>query len=147
MPRKKAAPAPPAAAAPEPVAPPAPAPIPPAVLALQEDIVELVRSRSTYRAAVSEANTKAIVAQGELQAAQANLAAIDQEVQYRQSVIAQMMGRPVEAPQPFLVQSNPAPAAGSFAVSSVPTRPAVGQGFSSDPNDFVNHGHAVRDAL
>lgn len=141
MPRKKSpATPPPAAVAPEPIA--VPAPIPPAVLELQADIVELVRSRSSFRNKVAEQQAIVFSAQAQLQAAQAELQGIDQEVQYRMGLAAQMQGKPVEPPQPFLVQP-PTPGVGQ--VSSVPTRPQPG--FTADPSDLVNHGHAVRDAL
>lgn len=117
------------------VAAPAPPSPNPAVLALQEDVVALVRSRTQARAHLTQAQGALISAQTAFQVAQGELNGIEQEVQYLHSQIAQLEGRTAPLPPvPFVVpqQGNTFP-----GVSSAPTT----------IDDMINRGHASRAAI
>lgn len=124
---------------PEPVGPS------PAVLALQSQVVELVNQRSASRQRLTEAHTVYLMAQGRFQATQGELQGIEQEVQYRISLIAQLENR---APQTPVIQF---PAAGDYPLPvTYPATMGVPAGISSeptpqqsDPRDMVNRGHAA----
>lgn len=79
--------------APAPVQPSAPAPPSPAVLKLQEQVVELVSQRHQARALLNESHNAYLAAQSKFQAAENELKGIEQEVQYRISLIAQLENR------------------------------------------------------
>ena len=90
------------------VAPPAPLPPSPSVLALQEQVVQRVAQRDEVRQRLTEAHTAYLLAQSRFQAAEAELKGIEQEVQYRIGLIAQLENRPAQvnvgyaAPAPVL---------------------------------------------
>ena len=77
---------------PTPVPVQAPAPSP-AVLALQGSIVEMVNDRAGLRRIVAVAQAELYNAQAKVQAATGELQALEQEVQYRMGLIAQMENR------------------------------------------------------
>lgn len=97
MPRRKAQPAPqiPApqeavAATPASIQPPPPSP---AVLKLQDQVVELVAQRGEARKRLSEAHSAYLLAQGAFQAAEANVKSTEQDAQYLLGLIAQLENR------------------------------------------------------
>lgn len=115
--------------APAPIAAPVPAPPSPAVLKLQEQVVALVSQRQQARALLNEAHNAYLAAQSKFQAAESELNGIEQEVQYRINLIAQLENR----------QSMTAPAltAGmvnspNFGVAPVIQRP-FGGSITSEP--------------
>jgi hypothetical protein len=118
--------------------PPIPLPPSPAVLSLQSQVVELVNQRSAARQRLTAAHAEYLMAQSKFQAAQGELQGIEQEVQYRIGLIAQMENRQPMAP--VLQMPSPVSIAG---VSSEPTmqQPQAYPG----ANDMVNRGHASRD--
>lgn len=88
---------------PQPVIAAAPEPPNPAILALQEDIVGLVRQRRAAMDLVEAsmrillgAQAQSSAAQSEVDVAKQSLSQLEQEVQYRMSLIAQMKGEPVQ---------------------------------------------------
>src|SRR6185312_1746492 len=85
----------PASAAPVPTVP---APPSPAVLKLQEQVVELVSQRHQARSFLNEAHNAYLAAQSRFQAAESELKGIEQEVQYRIGLIAQLENRPSANP-------------------------------------------------
>jgi hypothetical protein len=88
--------------------------------------------------AVTVAQAEMHIAQAKLQTATAKVQQIDQMVQYRLGIIAQMENRPAQA-QISLVQQFP-----TGGISSEPAgsfQPA----YSLDPDDRVNRVHATRD--
>jgi hypothetical protein len=126
----------------QPSAPPiSPAGPSPAVLELQSDIVVLVRQRSELRARASAAQAKLFQAQAEAQAAQGDLSGLDQEVQYRMGLIAQLENRAPQSP----VLNFPQPGALTYTgdLSSFSSEPAPRPVQQGDPNDLVNRGHAA----
>lgn len=66
----------------------------PAVLALQDDIITLIKQRSDVLQHISECTGAVNAAQSRLEGAQQHLRNLEHEVQYRMSVIAQMKGEP-----------------------------------------------------
>lgn len=70
-----------------------PAPPSPAVLKLQEQVVELVSQRHQARTMLNEAHNAYLAAQARFQAAENELKGIEAEVQYRISLIAQLENR------------------------------------------------------
>ena len=141
MPRAKKIPAPPVEAIPavEPVA--VVQPTSPAVLALQDQIVSLVKERDAGRAAVSSAQMRVSVAQGKMHSAQAvlqgttsNLTRLEQEVQYRIGLIAQIEGRAPQASTHNLQDYGQAPNITTFPMPQF-------QAVQGD-GDMVNRGHA-----
>lgn len=84
----------PAPVAPVSFSPPAPEIPNPAVIALQEDIIALVKQRGTVLQSIAEARGVLNAAQSRLQGAEDHLRNLEHEVQYRMSVIAQMKGEP-----------------------------------------------------
>ena len=70
-----------------------PAPPSPAVLKLQEQVVELVTARHQARSLLNEAHNAYLAAQSRFQAAESELKGIEQEVQYRIGLIAQLENR------------------------------------------------------
>ena len=117
--------------APIPVAPSEPSP---AVLKLQEQVVELVGQRLT------EAHTAYLMAQSTFQAAQAELQGIEQEVQYRIGLIAQLENRQPMAP---VLQMPSAPSMAGVSVEPAP--PQRGSQAYPNADDMVSRGHASRD--
>lgn len=119
--RKEVAPAPAlvqAQPAPQPVVP---APPSPAVLALQEQVVQRVSQRDEVRQRLTEAHTAYLLAQSRFQAAEAELKGIEQEVNYRIGLIAQLENRPQMpsyAPAPVLQMPN-----SLVGVTSEPAQP------------------------
>jgi len=120
------------AATPVPVQPLPPSP---AVLKLQDQVVELVAQRGIARHRLSEAHSAYLLAQGAFQAAEANVKAAEQDAQYLLGLIAQLENRtpaaPTYAPGPVLmpnslanVTSEPAQPAqpGNMALSPLMTR-------------------------
>lgn len=73
----------------------APTPLPPSpsVLALQDQVVQRVSQRDEVRQRLTEAHTAYLLAQSRFQAAEAELKGIEQEVNYRISLIAQLENR------------------------------------------------------
>ena len=144
----------------EPVAPPetpapvvvAPPPPNPAVIALQEDIVRLIRQRGDVRAKMLNANAALQQAQAGLQLVQAEMRTLEEEVQYLHSQCAMLEGRQpslmtpgerigVSGEPPFFAQMP-----GSFSgISSEPTLPPRPSSFAAP--DGVNRAHAVREVL
>lgn len=100
MPRKKAAPATEATLVPksETTVPPVPVPPSPAVLKLQEQVVSLVEQRSQARELLSVQHSVYLSAQAQFQAAEAALKEVEQDIQYRISLIAQLENRTPSAP-------------------------------------------------
>ncbi|MGA7835531.1 MAG: hypothetical protein WCA31_10040, partial [Acidimicrobiales bacterium] len=102
---KKAASAPVVTSAPAPqLAPIAPAPPSPAVLKLQEQVIELVSQRHQARTMLNESHNAYLLAQSKFQAAENELKGIEAEVQYCISLIAQLENRPAQvnySPAPF----------------------------------------------
>ena len=107
---------------------PQPAPPSPAVLKLQDQVVELVALRSQARQRLSEAHSAYLIAQGTFQAAEAGVKAAEQDAQYLLGLIAQLENRaPAAGPMntPVLqmpnslagVTSEPAAPQGNFALS------------------------------
>ena len=124
----------------------APAPTSPAVLALQESIVTLVKERDECRARVSHRSVAVAAAQAKLRAAssfvqQENeaLMAIEQEVHYRLGLIAQLEGR-----DPSPVYDAPRHSIGMVTGPNLVTIPQQ-QYQASD--DMINRGHATRAAI
>lgn len=105
-----------------PIQPAAAAPPSPAVLALQEQVVHRVSQRDEVRQRLTEAHTAYLLAQSRFQAAEAELKGIEQEVNYRIGLIAQLENRPQMpsyAPAPVLQMPN------SLAgVTSEPAQPS-----------------------
>jgi hypothetical protein len=137
---------------PEAVAMPVPLPEPPAVLALQDDIVGLVRQRSAIQMRLAELTAKSIRAQAEAQAAQSELSSVDGEVQYRLGIIRQMRG---EAP-PLQYGGGTAAAYAldirgdmfNHGLAGISSEPApVRIAAPAESEDGVNRGHASRAML
>ena len=78
--------------APTPPAAPTPEPPNPAIASLQEDIIQLVKQRSGARGEISNAMLALNQANARLTAAKDYLMGLEQEVQYRMNLIAQMRG-------------------------------------------------------
>lgn len=78
---------------PSPIAAPVPTPPSPAVLKLQEQVVDLVSQRHQARASLNESHNEYLAAQSKFQAAESELKGIEQEVQYRINLIAQLENR------------------------------------------------------
>lgn len=74
-------------------APTQPVPPSPAVLKLQEQVVELVTARHQARSLLNQAHNAYLAAQSRFQAAEGELKGIEQEVQYRIGLIAQLENR------------------------------------------------------
>lgn len=91
---KKAMDATPSGNVPATPVPAVPVPPSPAVLKLQEQVVELVTARHQARSLLNEAHNAYLAAQSKFQAAESELKGIEQEVQYRISLIAQLENRP-----------------------------------------------------
>lgn len=116
----------------QPQTPPAPAAPIPAVLALQEDVVTLVRQRAAVRQQVEQAQSVLFQAQANFQLAQSKMSGIESEVSYLHSQIAQLEGRTAPPPQqPFIVPQ------GGQSLANYSSEP-------TNPNDLVNRGHATR---
>lgn len=100
--------------------PPAPLPPSPAVLKLQEQIVELVAQRSAARQRLSGAHSAYLLAQSTFQAAEADVRAAEQDAQYLLGLVAQLENRTPLAtiPAPPSVLQMPSAVTG---VSSEPT--------------------------
>jgi hypothetical protein len=82
-----------------PATPSVPLPPSPAVLKLQEQVVELVGQRSEARRRLSEAHSAYLLAQSTFQAAEANVRATEQDAQYLLGLVAQLENRaPMAAP-------------------------------------------------
>lgn len=104
-------------------APVQPLPPSPAVLKLQDQVVELVAQRGAARQRLSEAHGAYLVAQGAFQAAEANVKAAEQDAQYLLGLIAQLENRAPAAPAyaaPVLQMPN-----SLQGVSSEPSAPAM----------------------
>ena len=85
-------------------APAQPVPPSPAVLKLQEQVVELVSQRHQARAFLNESHNAYLLAQAKFQAAETELRSIEQEVQYRIGLIAQLENRQPANVIPFNAQ-------------------------------------------
>lgn len=112
-----------AAPSPKPVAasPAAPQPPSPAVLKLQEQVVELVAQRSAARQRLNEAHSAYLLAQSNFQAAEANVKSTEQDAQYLLGLIAQLENRTPTAP---VITNAPVLQMPSMAgVSSEPAAP------------------------
>ena len=145
MPRRKTVPnAPPLAPQEAVAATPAPLPVlppvtSPAVVALQSQVVELVGQRTAGRQRLTQSHAEYLLAQSKFQAAQAELQGIEQEVQYRIGLIAQLENRQPMAP---VLQMPSMPSIQGVSVDPAPAQRGV-QGYG-DPNDMVSRGHASR---
>ena len=120
--RKASAAAPsPAVVMSAPIQPAALAPIrpSPAVIKLQEQVVELVAQRSEARKRLADAHAVYLLAQGTFQAAEANVKATEQDAQYLLGLIAQLENR----------QSAP-----PTALDSLTARPPSMVGVTSEPS-------------
>ena len=108
----------------------------PAVLKLQEQVVDLVGQRSAVRQRLTEAHSAYLMTQSAFQAAQAELQGIEQEVSYRIDLIARLENR---QPMASVLQMP--------SIQGVSAEPAPQQrpGGYPDPNDMVSRGHASRD--
>jgi hypothetical protein len=105
------------------IVPAAPAPPSPAVLKLQEQVVELVSQRQQARAILNEAHNAYVAAQAKFQAAENELKGIEQEVNYRINLIAQLENRPQVTPV-YTTSSAVIQMPGSFSsVTSEPAQP------------------------
>lgn len=131
-------------------APVLPPPISPAVISLQEDIVAFTRERGDVRRKLVVAQNRLASAQADFQSVQAELNLLDQEVQYRLQIIAQMENRtpayPPTAPSGSLEAVAPLspPVTSLTGIASVPSpRGAVANSRWGD-DDMVNRGHADR---
>lgn len=122
----------------------APPPPNPAAMALQADIVTLVRQRSQVRSRIMEANSVLFKAQAEFQAAQSEMKALEEEVNYLHSQVAQLEGRQqIDLSQSF--RALPLETQGSgFSVSSEPTMSASVQ-MNARAAEAINRGHATRE--
>ena len=112
-------------------APVLPAPPSPAVLKLQDQVVELVAHRNAARQRLSEAHTTYLTVQASFQAAEAHVKATEQDAQYLLGLIAQLENRqpaPAQTFGPALVPQMPNSLAN---ISSEPSAPAVGSGTQS----------------
>jgi hypothetical protein len=109
----------------------------PAVLSLQQQVVDLVSKRSDARSRLTESHTAYLSAQATFQAAQSELQGIEQEVQYRISLIAQLENRSaaIAAPTP------PLQFPGTLQGVSVDPAPATS---NVGTDDMVSRGHASR---
>lgn len=117
---------------------PTPAPQPsPAVLSLQQDIVNFVRKRDELSQLAAVAQAKLYTVQAEVQACHAELQRAEQTIQYRIGLIAQLENRAPLAP----VISMPAPQI--IGVSATPTQAEVQA--KQNAEDMVSRGHANRD--
>ena len=83
------------AATPAPTQPVAPSP---AVLTLQQKVVDWVACREVARGRIVAAHAEYLVAQGKFQAAQSELQGIEQETQYLIGLIAQLENRVPQTP-------------------------------------------------
>lgn len=108
----------------------------PAVLSLQQQVVDLVSKRTEAREKLTQSHTAYLTAQGQFQAAQAELQGIEQEVQYRIGLIAQLENRTPLAP---VIQM---PAQQIIGVSAEPPRADVAL---KQVEDNISRGHASRD--
>lgn len=127
----------------------APPPPNPAVIALQEDIVRLVRSRSEVRVRMLQAHAALQNAQSNFQIAQSEMKGIEDEVQYLHGQVAQLEGRdtgPLMTPGARLGYDNTIPFMpnGPMNVSSEPTMPSNRPGSPFASPDGVNRAHATR---
>ena len=100
--------------------PPAPLPPSPAVLKLQEQIVELVAQRSAARQRLSGAHSAYLLAQSTFQAAEADVRATEQDAQYLLSLVAQLENRTPAAPASAPVLQMP-----SGVMSGITSEPAL----------------------
>ena len=121
-------------------------PTTPAVLKLQEQVVQLVALRTEARQRLTGAHAVYLEAQAQFQATQGELQGIEAEVNYRISLIAQLENRaPQSAVLNFPAPSYPDTGLPTLAgVSSEPTPQAVRRAVEqSDPSDLINRGHAA----
>ena len=127
---------------PLPPAPPAPpAPPSPAVIALETEIVELVRARLGANAEIALAMAAANEANSRLQVAQTKLQQIEREVQYRIALTQQMKG--MQPQQIHVTEVENYPMTDSGYGVSIP--PGVGSIPSvSGPQRIVHTGPRVR---
>lgn len=131
-------------------APVLPQPTSPAVLQLQASIVDIIAARSEARNLVTAAQQELYFAQAKVQGATGQLQALEQEVQYRMGVIAQLENRTQQnpyQPMPAGLYEFPQPGAALAGISSEPTLYKINDKRRADPNDFVNRGHADRAML
>ena len=112
-----------------PAAPVSPLPPSPSVLALQEQVVQRVSQRDEVRQRLTEAHTAYLLAQSRFQAAEAELKGIEQEVQYRIGLIAQLENRPgqINVTQNYSAPPLQFPTPGNLA------------GISSEPSQAPQH--------
>lgn len=107
---------------------PAPVPPSPAVLKLQEQVVELVAHRSAARQKLSEAHAAYLLAQGVFQAAEANVRATEQDAQYLLGLVAQLENRaPMAAPVTAPVLQMPSSLSGVTSEPATPPQLGTGQ--------------------
>lgn len=78
----------------KPVPPPPPPAPSPAVIALENEVLELVKQRTSANQGIIDAMRRANEANVALSAAREMLNLLDQEVQYRMALIGQMKGQP-----------------------------------------------------
>ncbi|MGC9293494.1 MAG: hypothetical protein ACP5EP_12380 [Acidobacteriaceae bacterium] len=90
-----------------------------AIIQLQSQVVELVNERTNCRQRLTQTHLNYLRAQGEFQAVQSELQGIEQEVQYRIGLIAQLENRVAPAPAPTMPMTFENPMTG---ISSVPTQ-------------------------
>jgi len=124
--RRQTAPTPPAQTTPE---------MPnPTILALQNDILELVKQRTVANQEIARANHAVSQATFSLQAARENLNNLEREVQYRMSLIAQMRGQTPMVPAAYPFEA-PAPDYGHGYASGVSSIPAPVQPYTPVPGE------------
>ena len=119
---------------------PAPAAAPsPAVLQLQAQVVELVAQRQQARALLNEAHNAYLAAQARFQAAEGELKGIEQEVQYRISLIGQLENRTPTISNGMMA-TTPVLQMPSFSgVSSEPTPQARQQAYAEASADDLRN--------
>jgi hypothetical protein len=132
------------------IVPTPPPPPNPAVIALQEDIVRLIRSRSEVRVRMLQAHATLQNAQSNFQIAQSEMKGIEDEVQYLHGQVAQLEGREQIRPGQYPGGAVAAGEAMFFLpgqmpnVSSEPTMPMNRPGSPFASPDGVNRAHANR---
>ena len=110
----------------------------PAILKLQEQVVDLVGQRTAGRQRLTESHSAYLAAQSAFQSAQAELQGIEQEVTYRIDLIARLENRTPMAP---VLQM---PSMSGVSAEPTPQQRGQYQGQQS-ADDMVSRAHASRD--
>jgi hypothetical protein len=113
----------------------------PAVEALQGDIVQLVRERTSVRRESLEKQAALLKAQSDFQLVQSKMNSLEEEVRYLHSQVAQLEGR-----EPSPQACEPSPQAYQPGVVSIVSVPAIPQqSYAQASGEPINRGHATRE--